>query len=184
MEREEFEALQVHLRTVERKLHRVVTGWMVSLVLLVVLGAWVQQAVSQPAVVRARRVEIADDAGQARITLDAVGRRPNLWLYDSSGRKRIGLAVLAEGIPVFWLLDAEERRRIELSVLPDGAAAVVLSDSPGRTRMLFKVGADGTPTLSLSEPLGRPRILLKVLDNGIPGFWLFDATGEVRFSAP
>ncbi len=184
MDQHEFTALRADLRTVERRLRAVVMGWLLSIVLFVILGLWVQQGISQPSVFRTRRVEIADEAGQARITLDAVGKRPSLWLYDTSGRKRLGLSVVNPGVPVVWVQDPDERKRMELSVLPDGAGALVFSDAAGRTRMWLRVGSDGTPALSLSELLGRPRILLKVLDNGSPGVWLFDTTGHVRFSAP
>ncbi len=184
MDAHEFDKLHTRVRTVERRLRLVVTGWIFSLVAFVLLGLWVQQAISQPSVLRARRLEITDDAGQPRIAMDAVGQRPSVWLSDGSGKRRLGLAVIPPGVPVLWLLDPEERKRIELSVLPDGAGALVLSDSPGRSRIWLNVGADGTPSLSLLEFLARPRILLKVLDDGRPGLWLFDTTGRVRFSAP
>ncbi len=184
MDVHEFDKLHTQVRTVERRLRLVVTGWILSLVAFVLLGLWVQQAISQPSVLRARRLEITDDAGQSRIAMDAVGQRPSVWLSDGSGKRRLGLAVIPPGVPVLWLLDPEERKRIELSVLPDGAGALVLSDGPGRSRIWLNVGADGTPSLSLSEFLARPRILLKVLDDGRPGLWLFDTTGRIRFSAP
>ncbi len=184
MDRDEFETLQANLRTLERKFRTAAVGWVLSLVALVVLAVWVQQATSQSSVVRTRRVEITDDVGQPRITLEAVGKRPSLWLYDPAGHRRIGLSVVNPGVPVLWLLDSDEGKRMELSVLPDGAGALVFSDAAGRTRLWLKVGADGSPALLLNEQLARPRILLKVLDDGRAGLWLFDTTGGIRFSAP
>lgn len=184
MDSPEFDRLHAHLRLVERRVRMVVMGWVLSLVAIVVLGLWVQQAISQPSVLRGRRLEIADEAGQTRIALDAVGNRPSLWLFDTAGKRRMGLAVVPPGVPVLWLLDPEEQKRIELSVLPDGAGALVLSDGPGRSRIWLNVGADGTPSISLSEFLARPRILLKVLDDGTPWLWLFDTMGRLRFTAP
>jgi len=184
MEGFEYERVHNHLRMLERRLRMVVSAWIVSVVALVVLSVWVQQAISQPSILRGRRLEIADEAGQTLISLDAVGKRPSLWFFDMTGKRRMGLTVVPPGVPVFWLLDPEERKRIELSVLPDGAGALVISDGPGRNRLWLNLDTRGTPSLSLSDPLGRPRILLKVLDNGAPGLWLFDTTGKIRFAAP
>jgi hypothetical protein len=184
MEDLEFEKMQTAVRRVEQRLRLVTAGWILSLTAFLVLGLWGQQVLSQTSVLRGRRLEVIDDSGQTRIALDAVGRRPSMWFYDTAGKRRLGLMVVPPEVPVIWLLDPEERSRIELSVLPDGANAFVLSDAQRRARLLFNVGADGTPSLSLSEALGRPRILLKVLSTGVPGFWLFDANGRIKFSPP
>lgn len=184
MDRREFEKLQMRVQKIEQRLRTVVAAWMLTLVVFMILGLWAQQAISQPTTVRARRLEIADEAGQTRIALDAVGRRPSMWFFDTSGKRRLGLALVAPGVPVLWLLDPEERNRIELSVLNDGGGALVFSDEQHRNRLWLNVGPDGTPSLSLSESLGRPKILLKLLDNGTPKLWMFDASGKVKFSAP
>jgi len=184
MEDLEFEKMRATVRRVEQRLRLVMAGWIFSMTALLVLGLWGQQALSQTSVLRGRRLEITDDSGQTRIALDAVGRRPSMWFYDTSGKRRLGLMVVPPEVPVIWLLDPEEQSRIELSVLPDGANALVLSDAQRRARLLLTVHPDGTPSLSMSETLGRPRILLKVLDNGVPGFWLFDTNGRIRFSPP
>jgi len=184
VEAREFDKLYTQMRIVERRLRLIVTGWILSLVAFLLIGLWVQAATSQPSILRARRLEITDDTGQARIAFDVIQKRPSIWLRDESGKRRLGLAVAQYGVPVLWLLDSEERKRIEISVLPDGAGALVLSDGPGRSRLWLNVTAEGTPALSLSEPLARPRILLKVLDDGTAGLWLFDTTGRIRFSAP
>lgn len=78
MERQEFEALQARVHKMERRPSMTLLGWATSLTVLVVLWGAVQQATSQPAVLRARAFEVTDELGRVRIVLDAAAGEPRL----------------------------------------------------------------------------------------------------------
>ena len=79
-------------------------------------------AASQQRVIRTQAVEIIDGAGQVRITLDAFGGKPAVWLYDGSRQRRLALTISAQGVP-----------------------EVALYDGHGQPRMLIRVGAERVP---------------------------------------
>jgi hypothetical protein len=184
VEHTEMERLQRRLAGVERRLYLVLVGWVVSVVVLA-LGGLAAPASSQPQVVRTSAVEIVDATGRVRMTLDAVNRRPSLWLYDSAGLRRIGFTVGIHGTADAVLNDANGRPRIALRVGYERAADVRLIDSLGRPRIAQSVGYDDAAGLWMFDRLARPRIGLKVFAGGIPGLWLFEnPSGHILFSAP
>ncbi|MBM3500865.1 MAG: hypothetical protein FJX74_19575 [Armatimonadetes bacterium] len=134
MEQQEFEALRKRLDRVERRLRVAVVGWVVSIATVAVLVV-VQQVVPQPEpeVLRARRIEVVDAAGRARIVLDTA----------------------PSGSPVLILLDAAGRGRIALDVSPGGTQMLIFWDAAGRARIGLRVGPDGTPTLGLYDAADR-----------------------------
>jgi hypothetical protein len=88
----------------------VVAGWVLSVAVFVLLGVAVQQAVSQPEVLRARRIEVVDTAGRLRIALGvASDGSPGLGFWDTTGRVRIALVVDPDGSPGLSLHDAAGR---------------------------------------------------------------------------
>jgi len=156
MEQQEFEALRKRLDRVERRLRVAVVGWVVSIATVVVLGVAVQQAVSQPEVLRARSFEVVDAAGRVRIAL-AVGRdgSSGLGLYDVAGRVRGVLSVLPDGSPGLGLYDAAGQARIGLGLLPDESPWLSLLDAAERERIALDVFPDGSPMLTLKDAAGR-----------------------------
>lgn len=167
MERSELEALRARLDRVERHLRIVRWAWLLGAAAVAVLGASAgqaapQQAATQPAVVRARAVEVVDEAGRTRIEL-----------------------AVRHGIGMLQVADASGHARLGMLVFPDGVALLQLQDTRGRTRLRVSVGAEGEPGLWMFDPLERHRLGLKVLAPGVPRIWLFDGTtGQVFFQAP
>ncbi len=156
------EGMEARLSRIEQRLRLVQWGWVFTVVALMLLGIGARQVSSEPAVVRARAVEVLDEAGHTRIGLDV----------------RYGIALLR-------LTDPAGRSRAEFAVFPDGFPGIALSDAEGRGRIRLSVGPNGEPGLWFSDWLERPRIGLKVLSTGVPRIWLFDpATGQVSFEAP
>lgn len=137
MEHLEFAVLQARVERLERRMRVVVAGWVVSAVVFVLLGVAVQQAVSQSEVVRARRIEVVDEAGRTRALLAARpgDGAPALHFLDATGRLRIAL-VTVEGSTGLSLYDAEGRTRIVLAILPDAPPGLRLWDAAGR--VLFR----------------------------------------------
>jgi hypothetical protein len=138
-----------------------VLGTVALVILVQVILGHVAPAGSQPLVLRTQAIEIVDAGGRRRITLDAVGGRPAVWLYDSHNRRRIGLTIGVGDVP-----------------------EVVLADHTGRPRLLLRTDAERAAEVGLTDALGRPRIGLKV-NAGDPHVWLFeDPTGRISFAAP
>jgi len=132
MERQESELLLARVERLERRLRVAVVGWVVSIATVVVLGVAVQ-AISQPEVLRARRIEVVDTAGRARIVLGVLPDGSlGLGLWDAAGRPRIGLGVAPDRSPALGLSDAAGRPRIGLVVLPDGSPVLGLWDAARR----------------------------------------------------
>ncbi len=141
-------------------------------------------AESQPQAVRAQAIEVTDAAGHTRITLDAVGGKPAVWLYDTSGRRRIGLTVTAFGVPEISLHGSEPHARLLLRVGAERAAELRMTDALGRLRVGLWVDYKDDPGLWMFDRLARPRIGLKV-SAGEPRLWLFEnPTGRLTFVAP
>lgn len=136
MERQEFEVMQSRLHKLEQRLHEILAGWVLSMVVLVVLGATVEQATSQQETLRARNIKVVDEAGQTRINLGVSEGVPVLVLSDAAGRTRVGMSITRAGIAGLAVLDATERPRIVLSVNIDGNPVFQIYDGTGR--VLFK----------------------------------------------
>ncbi len=155
MECQELDFLRTRIERLERRMRMVVAGWVLS-VAVVLLGVAVQEAVSQPETLRARRIEVVDAAGRTRIGL---GTLPDgsaaLSLADAAGRVRIGLGTFPDGRPRLSLMDAAGRERIGLGTLPDGSPGLSLADAAERTRIFLVTLPDGSPVLSLWDAAGR-----------------------------
>jgi hypothetical protein len=141
-------------------------------------------ATPQPQVLRTRAIEIVDSRGQARITLDAFGGKPAVWLYDGKRRRRIGVTIGAGDIPEVALIDDAGRARLLLRVGAERAVEMRLTDDLGRPRMRLSVDYLGDPGFWMYDGLVRERIGLKV-SAGRPRLWLFDdPSGRLSFTAP
>lgn len=133
----EVEILRARLERLERRMRVVVAGWVLSAVVFVLLGVAVQQAVSQPEVLRARRIEVVDAAGRASIMLGVTpdGKVPLLLFFDATGETRGLLGMTLNGGLQLRFNDAAGRARIVLATSPD-RPEVVLTDATGR--VLFR----------------------------------------------
>lgn len=99
-----------------------VLAWLMLGCLLASLALWMRPTPSvpeSPEVLRVRKVEIVDGAGniRLRVGVDTDGA-PSLRLYDGAGIRRLELAVPADG-PGVTVFDAQGKERV-LLVAPPG----------------------------------------------------------------
>ncbi len=202
----ELQAIQHRLHTLERRQRLTLIGWVGSLV-VVLLGAAAAQVFSQPEILRARGLEIVDDAGKVRIalTVDRVPGMPSgqrgvsgVWIMDGSGTHLAALNSTPAGAASLTFLDpahplqfggvsldgliiSDRKGRGRVQVSPDGLG---LWDVGRRMRLLLALHEDQDVGLTLFDPTGRLRSALDVNHHGSPALTLFDSTGQRRFSAP
>ena len=162
MDRTELHALQIRLQRVEQRLRVAYLGWLISFVVIGVLGLGVQQATSQVPfqldVLRTRGVEVVDAAGNVRIALNVSAEgTSDFVLSGSDGKARMWLSVRADGIPSMVLADAMGRGRIWLTAYPDRSSGIILSDTAGKGRIWIGAMSDGTSGLVLVDSSGRVR---------------------------
>ncbi len=206
MQEHDLRSIQQCLRTLERRQRFTLIGWVSSLV-IVLLGAVAAQVFSQPEVLRARGLEIVDDAGKVRIAL-SVDRVPGMpsgqrgisgvWIMDGSGTHLAALNSTPAGVASLTFLDpahplqfggvsldgliiSDRKGRGRVQVSPD---ALSVWDVGRRMRLLLALHEDQDVGLTLFDPTGRLRGALDVNHHGSPALTLFDSTGQKRFSAP
>jgi hypothetical protein len=180
----ESELLCTRLKKLEARIHAIVTGWVLSLVVVVFLGVAVRQTLAQPDVLRARRIEVIDAAGRVRgglgIQQDGTSE---LFLADSTQRRRIRLQVFVDGSLELGFYDAKGGGRAALTAFAEGTARLMLQDGTRRRRIFLTVLADGSQ-LTPWDIARQGNAGLMVLPNGRPALSLVDATGRVLFRAP
>lgn len=189
VDRAEYDALARRVAHAEDLGRAAIAGWVLT---VLVVGLWIisaqgplaRRAEERADVLRARAVHVVDNDGVPRAILDAVDRRPALWMYDAVHRRRLGLAVRSDGTPGVVLNDEHGLARLGLSVGADGTPIVGLADSAGRPRIELWVNTSREPVIALYDSMARHRIILKVLDDGIGRAWLLDGSGQQVFSAP
>lgn len=117
------------------------------------------------AVVKAKRLEIVDDAGFTRMVLTTVdGKRPSLTLADEKGNFRAWLFLSENGAPNLVLVDSprfallDEAGEVRSAQRLDGAGAPIFTqlDSAGRVRSILQLSQEGTPSIELYDTSGRP----------------------------
>jgi hypothetical protein len=111
------------------------------------------------------------------------GDLPELALFNTEGKRRVGLVVDAKvrsaGLLVF---DSEERKRASLFVENDGLAAMTLLDK--NENLQFGVGESKNGSLvTLNDSKGNTRIILGTLSQG-PTLRLYDERGGVIGKIP
>jgi hypothetical protein len=181
MERQEWEAVEARLLRLERRVRLVGAGWIATVVVAALLGVGVQQATSQPQVLRVRGLGVVDTAGRERITL-GVGSDgvPAVRFNDAAGRQRLRLAVLPDGSPGIRFYDAAGRERVELIVTSDGSPGIGLYDATGKAAVGLYMNSNGSPTIGLFDA-NRERVALTV-NRGLAGIDLRDAFGRPRIT--
>jgi hypothetical protein len=136
---------------------------------LVLVGVVVAAANAGPdappvaATLRARRLEIVDDAGRARIAL-YVDAGPRLMIYDTAGRHRLALSLQGEGAPGLEVFTADGAHAVQLRQMND-ESLLSLHDVEGNDRIRLLVPAkpeqaatatfrstEGSTTLVLPTP--------------------------------
>lgn len=152
--------------------------------MMVLLLAALGPAAPPHRAIRTQALEITDGSGRVRITIDAYGNRPGIWLFDAAGTRRLGVWISPQGVPEVTMIDPEGRPRLQLRAGAERAAELRVSDALGRPRIGLWVDYRDDPGIWMFDGLSRPRIGLKV-SGGAPHLWLFDnPSGRVTFAAP
>ena len=119
-------------------------------------------------VVRARRVELADDAGTVRAVLSG-GTTPEspcgLMLSDAAGKPRLAVHITTHGTPQVDVLAADGTPRLHLALDGDGAPLLAILGQ-GSDGITFRVPAGGAPTMELIDAAGDARVHLRADQNG------------------
>lgn len=100
-----------------------------------------------------------------------VVRARAIEVVDETGRPLIGLD--ARTIDARYVIPHKK-----------GTPILWISDREGKTRIALRINDNGEPELALCDELVRSTIVLRSLKGGIPGLWLFNASGDLLFSAP
>jgi len=169
----EVELLRSRVDKLEQRVRMVVMGWVLGVTVFLLLGVAVRQAISQPEVLRARRIEVVDAAGRARISLLVApdGNYAQFLLQGAAGES-IGLAVFADRTLSLSLADATRvRLQLALHRFPDGSG-LTLYDAAGEKRIVLALS-------NLRQTLPPYKFV-----NGPPSLMLYDAAGRLRFEAP
>jgi hypothetical protein len=129
-----LEALRIHVQRLERRLFSVLVAWLISVLALLLLGLFVQSAISQPSALRARTLEIIDAKGKPVIRLGTSEIAGALIeITDGAGKTRV---VISGSASTLWINDKSgEKPLLALGVDLDGPW-LKLVDPKGRT--LFK----------------------------------------------
>jgi len=145
-------------------------------------------------VVRAKRFELVDSAGEVRALLGPTQYAdggPALALYDNDGKECASLAVLVGISPQLSLGEAAKSTRVILGPVDSsyGWPALVLCGQDGKVQATFEVVSDGAPALRLMDKAGKMRASLRVTDTETPetaesSLVLLDREGKVLWQAP
>jgi hypothetical protein len=205
MEHQEFDILRARVERLERRMRVVVAGWVLSVAVFVLLGVAVQQAISQPEVLRARRIEVVDAAGRERIGLDVNpegnarmqfldvrGRTrmflttdgPGIALFDEAGDILLAISLGFRGSsPTIMLRDAAARGSSSIALSAgSGGPSLTFRDLSGRSRFFLFTSNDGKSLLELSDSAERPRVGISLDSDGMPLVSLRDASGLPRLA--
>lgn len=119
-------------------------------------------------VVRARRVELADDAGTVRAVLSGgtTAESPcGLMLNDAQGKTRLAVHITTNGTPQVDLLGADGTPKVHLALDKDGAPLLAILGQ-GSDGITFRVPAAGAPTMELIDAAGDARVHLRADEAG------------------
>lgn len=153
-------------------------GLMIGAVLLV--GGLVWHPATVADVVRARRFEMVDTAGNVRARLeDFSGLGPQLALNDDKGQLRATLGSGPGGSVALRLRDAKGQGRAVLSLVSDGPT-LSMRDPEGREQVGLFTSSNGQSSLLMQDAAGKWRATLGLDDGGMPHLTLSDAAGTAR----
>ena len=136
-------------------------------------------------------LRVADSAGNQRLTdtVDDQGT-PSVTLSGADGTDRIRMITGPADKSLIAALDANGTQRVELAVggsngtLLDAESLNVDDVSHNEIAQLgTSASTPGRGHLRLSDADARPRLVLNVADDGTPSIQMFDAAGNVTWSA-
>jgi hypothetical protein len=136
---------------------RLASVTLVSLGIIVLLGAAASKKVKSPGELRGHRIVLVDKAEQGRAELAMMpDNQPGLLLTDDAGRPRLILTLSKYGEPLLSFADGGGTRRIVLSLDLYGTL-LGFTDAAGNPRATLVVPSEGEPEL---EFLGKGDKLL------------------------
>jgi hypothetical protein len=122
---------------------------LVSLGVILLLGAAASKKVKSPGELRAHRIVLVDKAEQGRAELTMMPEdQPGLTLTDDAGKPRLMLTLSKYGEPTLSFADARGIRRIILNLDLYGAL-FRFTDDAGKPRATLAVPSTGEPELEL-----------------------------------
>ena len=132
-------------------------------------------------VIRTKRLDLVDDAGQTRASLSTGGGETSLTFLNREGHPALGIGVNDDvGTPGASMFDERGTVRVFVDLDADGSPAAVLYDIAGEPRMALGVGEDGASAIDFTGPFGESRITLEFDEIGQPGLVIMDGSGSDR----
>ena len=136
-------------------------------------------------------VQVSDTTGAGRLDADvAQDGTPSVALRGADGTDRIRMITGPADKSLIAALDANGTQRVELAVggsngtLLDAESLNVDDVSHNEIAQLgTSASTPGRGHLRLSDADARPRLVLNVADDGTPSIQMFDAAGNVTWSA-
>jgi hypothetical protein len=128
-------------------------------------------------VVRARRIELADDQDRTRATLSMEGGQPSFGLHGGDERRRVMVSINPYGNPILLFRDAEGNDRITLTAYEDGSG-FVLSDPTHAYALTLAINQEGMIAVNVKGH-GENRVIGAVEPDGDIHLVLSDAEGNV-----
>ena len=155
--------------------------WVVAIVALSIFGVACGNSGSnseqQPspqeevqASVKAKRLEIVDQSGTARIVLTTIeDGRPSMTFLDGQGKERAWLFLGQAGAPNLVLIDQPR---------------VAQLDGNGEIRSAQYIDSQGNPVFSVMDTQGHVRVSIRLGPDGSPVVETLDAAGSPLWIAP
>ncbi len=125
-------------------------------------------------------ISLMDKSGNSRVEM---GTGRGFTIFDEKGNRRILLAVLPGGEPVFNLRDNKGNNRFTLLVTRDEGTVFSLANK-GNRRIELGVLPNGASLFNLRDNKGNRRIDLGVLPDGEPIMTIYDANRKIIWGAP
>lgn len=135
------------------------------------------------ATLRARRLELVDDAGETRALLDTgQGEHVSLSFFGDGGQELATVGVMPDGFSTLILNDGEGRESVKATGGGEHSdTVVVLKDGDERTRLQLGVSDAGEPALALADENG-VRVQTYLSAEGSAVMTLKDGGSNVTFS--
>lgn len=131
-------------------------------------------------VVRARLVEIVDEAGKVRVSLGAGPQSAGVAVYDEEGRARLGLSYQSDGRSMIALGGEDEVTRMVLAHnAAEGRSGIQIRNNAGEACIDIGETPNG-PGVLLYNRAGKARIALKACPGEAAGLQILDEAGMER----
>ena len=131
-------------------------------------------------VIKARLLEIVDEAGTVRVSLGTSPQSAGLAVYDEEGRARLGLSYQSDGRSMIGLAGEDEVTRMILAHhAAQGRTAMQVLNNAGESCIDIGETPNGPGVLLYNQP-GKARITLKACPGETAGLQILDEAGMER----